>query len=182
MKINSNLNRVLSILERARKEQNNRFQPIENNRFIYSINKDGKCLCTLLTINSNILNNRILELQALSEKEKNKEEEKIVEKQYTKFDLLIANNYIKEYPIILLDEDPIKTNVKFILIKNEEKQKISGLVLKPIFFIKEKNEFTVMVEEIKIKKDEIFSEQEICSGRKMLILKNGKKFIGNTKI
>ena len=70
MKINSNLNRVLSILERARKEQNNRFQPIENNRFIYSINKDGKCLCTLLTINSNILNNRILELQALSEKDK----------------------------------------------------------------------------------------------------------------
>ena len=39
-----------------------------------------------------------------------------------------------------------------------------------------------MVEEIKIKKDEIFSEQEICSGRKMLILKNGKKFIGNTNI
>lgn len=182
MKMNTNLNRVLNILERARKEQKNRFQPIENNKFIYSVNKDGKCLCTLLTINSNILNNRILELQALSGKEKNKEEEKIVEKQYTKFDFLIANNSVKEYPIIMLDEDITETNVKYILIESEEQQQILGLLLKPIFFKKEKNELTVIVEEIKIKKDEIFSEQEICSGRKMLILKNGKKFIGNTKI
>ena len=39
-----------------------------------------------------------------------------------------------------------------------------------------------MVEEIKIKKSDIFSEQEICSGRKMILLKNGKKFIGNIEI
>lgn len=74
MKINSNLNRVLSILERARKEQNNRFQPIENNRFIYSVNNDGKCLCVLLKINTNIniLNNRIMDFQTLSEQKKRK--------------------------------------------------------------------------------------------------------------
>ena len=97
MKINSNLNRVLSILERARKEQNNRFQPIENNRFIYSVNNDGKCLCVLLKINTNIniLNNRIMDFQTLSEQKKKEEEDRIVQKQYTKFDFLIANNNIK---------------------------------------------------------------------------------------
>ena len=184
MKINSNLNRVLSILERARKEPNNRFQPIENNRFIYSVNNDGKCLCVLLKINTNIniLNNRIMDFQTLSEQKKKEEEDRIVQKQYTKFDFLIANNNIKEYPIILLDEDITETNVEFILIKREEQQEISGLLLKPIFFKKEKNELTVMVEEIKIKKSDIFSEQEICSGRKMILLKNGKKFIGNIEI
>ena len=178
MKINSNLNRVLSILERARKEQNNRFQPIENNRFIYSVNNDGKCLCVLLKINTNI----IMDFQTLSEQKKKEEEDRIVQKQYTKFDFLIANNNIKEYPIILLDEDITETNVEFILIKREEQQEISGLLLKPILFKKEKNELTVMVEEIKIKKSDIFSEQEICSGRKMILLKNGKKFIGNIEI
>ena len=43
MKINGNLNRILSMLERAREESNksNRLEPIEDNRFVYSVNVEG---------------------------------------------------------------------------------------------------------------------------------------------
>ena len=108
---------------------------------------------------------------------------RILEKKLTKFDFVVINNGVNEYPLIILfEEDLEETKVNFAFLKNENKENISGLVIKPIFFKNEEKELTVLIDDIEIKKEDIFSEQKICAGRKLLILKDGRKFIANETI
>lgn len=180
MKINSNLNRILSLLEKSRKEDLE-LKPIANNKFIYALSVDGKCLCFNAELNQSSIN-RVLETTPIEKEVKKIEEGKIIEKQVTSFDFIILNNGTYEYPVILLNEDILKIKTSYILIKKEENDFITGLIINPIFYDKNEKELIILENKIKISKKDIFSEQQICSGRKLIILKDGKKLIANSMI
>lgn len=96
MKINGNLNRILSMLERAREESNksNRLEPIEDNRFVYSVNVEGHCVCVICELNDEKMrkSNRVIGLKPIDKLDKEREENRILEKKLTKFDFLVINN------------------------------------------------------------------------------------------
>lgn len=95
---------------------------------------------------------------------------------------MVINNGVNEYPVILLEQDLEETKVNFAFFNNEDKKNISGVVIKPIFFKNKERELTLLIDEIEIKKGDIFSAQKICAGRKLLILKDGRKYIVNSVI
>ena len=66
MKINSNLNRILSLLEESRKEDLE-LKPISNNKFIYALSVDGKCLCFNVELNQSSTN-RVTETKSWRKK------------------------------------------------------------------------------------------------------------------
>lgn len=141
-------------------------------------------MCVICELNDEKMrkSNRVIGLKPINICDKEREENKIIEKKITKFDFLVVNNGINEYPVILLEEELEETKVNFVFIKNENKKNISGLVIKPIFFKKDKKELILLIDEIEIEKEDIFSEQKICSGRKLLMFKDGRKFIANSTI
>ena len=181
MKINSNLNRILSLLEKSRKGEDIELKPIENTRFIYSLSADKNCICFECRLNQSSTN-RVMETNPIENESKKIEEERIIEKQVTAFDFIVVNNGQNEYPVILLNEDMGQTKTSYTLIKKEENDIISGVQIKPIFYDKEENELIILQSSLKIAKKDIFSEQEICAGRKMIILKDGRKLIANSII
>ena len=95
---------------------------------------------------------------------------------------MVINNGVNEYPVILLEQDLEETKVNFAFFNNEDKKNISGVVIKPIFFKNKEKELTLLIDEIEVNKENIFSEQKICAGRKLIVMKDGKKFIANSRI
>lgn len=186
MKVNGNLNRILSMLEKAREESNksNRLEPIEDNRFVYSVNVEGHCVCVICELNDEKMrkSNRVIGLKPIDKLDKEREENRILEKKLTKFDFLVINNGLNQYPVILLEEDLEDTKVTYIFLKNEDKENIRGFVIKPIFFKNKEKELTLLIDEIEVNKENIFFEQKICAGRKLIVMKDGKKFIANSRI
>ena len=180
MKINSNLNRILSLLEESRKEDLE-LKPISNNKFIYALSVDGKCLCFNVEV-SQSSTNRVTETNHVNKQVKLEEENKIVEKKITSFDFIVVNNGTYEYTVILLNEDISETLTSYMLVKKQTNESLSGVLINPIFYDKNEKELVIIQDKIKINKNEVFSEQQICSGRKLIILKDGKKLIANSMI
>lgn len=180
MKINSNLNWILSLLEKSRKEDLE-LKPIANNKFIYALSVDGKCLCFNAELNQSSTN-RVTETNHVNKQVKLEEENKIVEKKITSFDFIVVNNGTYEYTVILLNEDISQTLTSYMLVKKQTNESLSGVLINPIFYDKNEKELIILENKIKISKKDIFSEQQICSGRKLIILKDGKKLIANSMI
>ena len=180
MKINSYLNRILSLLEESRKEDLE-LKPIANNKFIYALSVDGECICFSTQLNKSSTN-RVMETTPVESEKKKLEEGKIIEKQVTSFDFIVVNSSTHQYPVILLNDDIIETKTSYLLIQKEENGVISGVEIKPIFYDRTQRELIILESKIKIKKNEMFSDHEICVGRKMIILKDGKKLIANSSI
>ena len=180
MKINSNSNRILSLLEESRKEDLE-LKPISNNKFIYALSVDGKCLCFNVELNQSSTN-RVTETNHVNKQVKLEEENKIVEKKITSFDFIVVNNGTYEYTVILLNEDISETLTSYMLVKKQTNESLSGVLINPIFYDKNEKELVIIQDKIKINKNEVFSEQQICSGRKLIILKDGKKLIANSMI
>ena len=180
MKINSNLNRILSLLEESRKEDLE-LKPISNNKFIYALSVDGKCLCFNVELNQSSTN-RVTETNHVNKQVKLEEENKIVEKKITSFDFIVVNNGTYEYTVILLNEDISETLTSYMLVKKQTNESLSGVLINPIFYDKNEKELVIIQDKIKRNKNEVFSEQQICSGRKLIILKDGKKLIANSMI
>ena len=183
MKINGNLNRILSLLERAREEINssNRLKPIEDNRFIYALSVGESCICFDCRLNESDTN-RVMKKSSVDKDHKKEEEGKIIEKSITNYDFIVVNNSVYEYPVILLNDDISETKVSYMLIKKEDNKRINGVIISPIFYDKEQNELIILGNSLEIEKSEIFLEQKICVGRKLLMLKDGRKFIANSRI
>lgn len=184
MKVNGNLSRILNLLEKAREESNQSNRLEEDTRFVYSVNLEGHCVCVVCELDYEKIkkSNRVIGLKPIDKLDKEREEKKIVEKKLTKFDFLVINNGVNEYPVILLEQDLEETKVNFAFFNNEDKKNISGVVIKPIFFKNKERELTLLIDEIEIKKGDIFSAQKICAGRKLLIFKDGRKYIVNSVI
>jgi hypothetical protein len=180
MKVNGNLNRILSMLERAREESNksNRLKPIEDNRFIYALSVGESCICFDCRLNESDTN-RVMKKSSVDKDHKKEEERKIIEKSITNYDFIVVNNSKNEYPVILLNDDISETKVSYMLIKKEDNKRINGVIISPIFYDKEQNELIILGNSLEIEKSEVFLEQKICVGRKLLILKDGRKFIAN---
>lgn len=183
MKVNGNLNRILSMLERAREESNksNRLKPIEDNRFIYALSVGESCICFDCRLNESDTN-RVMKKSSVDKDHKKEEERKIIEKSITNYDFIVVNNSKNEYSVILLNDDISETKVSYMLIKKEDNKRINGVIISPIFYDKEQNELIILGNSLEIEKSEIFLEQKICVGRKLLMLKDGRKFIANVTI
>ena len=183
MKINGNLNRILSLLERAREEINssNRLEPIENKRFLCALSVGESCICFDCRLNESDTN-RVMKKSSVDKDHKKEEEGKIIEKSITNYDFIVVNNSVYEYPVILLNDDISETKVSYMLIKKEDNKRINGVIISPIFYDKEQNELIILGNSLEIEKSEIFLEQKICVGRKLLMLKDGRKFIANVTI
>lgn len=180
MKINGNLNRILNLLEKAR-EESNRLEPIEDKRFIYALSVGKKCICFDCRLNESSTN-RVMETSSINQDHKKEEEGKIVEKSITNYDFVVVNNSIQEYPVILLNDDISETKVSYMFVKKEHNKRISGVLINPIFYDEKENELIILGNSLEIEKSEIFLEQKICVGRKLLMLKDGRKFIANSRI
>ena len=180
MKVNGNLNRILSMLERAREESNksNRLKPIEDNRFIYALSVGESCICFDCRLNESDTN-RVMKKSSVDKDHKKEEERKIIEKSITNYDFIVVNNSKNEYPVILLNDDISETKVSYMLIKKEDNKRINGVIISPIFYDKEQNELIILGNSLEIEKSEVFLEKKICVGRKLLMLKDGRKFIAN---
>ena len=180
MKVNGNLNRILSMLERAREESNksNRLKPIEDNRFIYALSVGESCICFDCRLNESDTN-RVMKKSSVDKDHKKEEERKIIEKSITNYDFIVVNNSKNEYSVILLNDDISETKVSYMLIKKEDNKRINGVIISPIFYDKEQNELIILGNSLEIEKSEVFLEQKICVGRKLLMLKDGRKFIAN---
>ena len=105
-----------------------------------------------------------------------------MEKKITSFDFIVVNNGTYEYTVILLNEDISETLTSYMLVKKQTNESLSGVLINPIFYDKNEKELVIIQDKIKINKNEVFSEQQICSGRKLIILKDGKKLIANSTI
>lgn len=183
MKINGNLNRILSMLERARVESNkiNRLEPIENKRFIYALSVGESCICFDCRLNESDTN-RVMKESSVDKNHKKEEERKIVEKRITNYDFVVVNNSIQEYPVILLNDDISETKVSYMFVKKEHNKRISGVLINPIFYDEKENELIILGSSLEIEKSDIFLEQKICAGRKLIMLEDGKKYIVNEVI
>ena len=167
-------------MEKSRKEDLE-LKPIANNKFIYALSVDGKCLCFNAELNQSSTN-RVTETNHVNKQVKLEEENKIVEKKITSFDFIVVNNGTYEYTVILLNEDISQTLTSYMLVKKQTNESLSGVLINPIFYDKNEKELIILENKIKISKKDIFSEQQICSGRKLIILKDGKKLIANSMI
>lgn len=47
MKVNGNLSRILNLLEKAREESNQSNRLEEDTRFVYSVNLERHCVCSM---------------------------------------------------------------------------------------------------------------------------------------
>ena len=82
----------------------------------------------------------------------------------------------------MLNDDISETKVSYMLIKKEDDKRINGVLINPIFYDKEQNELIILGNSLEIEKSEIFLEQKICVGRKLIIMKDGRKYIVNSRI
>ena len=69
-----------------------------------------------------------------------------------------------------------------MFVKKEHNKRISGVLITPIFYDEKENELIILGSSLEIEKSDIFLEQKICAGRKLIMLEDGKKYIVNEVI
>ena len=134
---------------------------------IYSV-LDNKKVCNILEYNSSIVKN-------IKDDIRKKAEENIKEKELTTFDFMIVRTEKEEYPIINLDARDIqKTAISYLIVDEENKEKIIGKELKPILYDEEYKELLIIEEKKEISREEIISEFRIAYGRTLIVNSNRK--------
>lgn len=134
---------------------------------IYSV-LDNKKVCNILEYNGSIVKN-------IKDDIRKKAEENIKEKELTNFDFMIVRTEKEEYPIINLDARDIQqTETSYLIVVDENKEKIIGKELKVILYDEEYKELLIMEEKKEISREEIISEFRIAYGRTLIITSNRK--------
>ena len=134
---------------------------------IYSV-LDNKKVCNILEYNGSIVKN-------IKDDIRKKAEENIKEKELTNFDFMIVRTEKEEYPIINLDARDIqKTAISYLIVDEENKEKIIGKELKPILYDEEYKELLIIEEKKEISREEIISEFRIAYGRTLIVNSNIK--------
>lgn len=135
---------------------------------IYSV-LDNK-VCNILEYNGSIVKN-------IKDDIRKKAEENIKEKELTNFDFMIVRTEKEEYPIINLDARDIqKTAISYLIVDEENKEKIIGKELKPILYDEEYKELLIIEEKKEISREDIISEFRLTYARTLIITSN-KKYI-----
>lgn len=134
---------------------------------IYSV-LDNKKVCNILEYNGSIVKN-------IKDDIRKKAEENIKEKELTTFDFMIVRTEKEEYPIINLDARDIqKTAISYLIVDEENKEKIIGKELKVILYDEEYKELLIMEERKEISREDIISEFRLAYARKLIITSNRK--------
>jgi hypothetical protein len=134
---------------------------------IYSV-LDNKKVCNILEYNGSIVKN-------IKDDIRKKAEENIKEKELTNFDFMIVRTEKEEYPIINLDARDIqKTAISYLIVDEENKEKIIGKELKAILYDEEYKELLIIEEKKEISREEIISEFRIAYGRTLIVNSNRK--------
>lgn len=134
---------------------------------IYSV-LDNKKVCNILEYNGSIVKN-------IKDDIRKKAEENIKEKELTNFDFMIVRTEKEEYPIINLDARDIqKTAISYLIVDEENKEKIIGKELKPILYDEEYKELLIMEERKELSREDIISEFRIAYARTLIITSNRK--------
>ena len=134
---------------------------------IYSV-LDNKKVCNILEYNGSIVKN-------IKDDIRKKAEENIKEKELTNFDFMIVRTEKEEYPIINLDARDIqKTAISYLIVDDENKEKIIGKELKPILYDEEYKELLIIEEKKEISREDIISEFRIAYGRTLIVNSNRK--------
>lgn len=134
---------------------------------IYSV-LDNKKVCNILEYNSSIVKN-------IKDDIRKKAEENIKEKELTNFDFMIVRTEKEEYPIINLDvRDIQQTETSYLIVDEENKEKIIGKELKPILYDEEYKELLIMEERKELSREDIISEFRIAYARTLIITSNRK--------
>lgn len=134
---------------------------------IYSV-LDNKKVCNILEYNGSIVKN-------IKDDIRKKAEENIKEKELTNFDFMIVRTEKEEYPIINLDARDIQqTETSYLIVVDENKEKIIGKELKPILYDEEYKELLIMEERKELSREDIISEFRIAYARTLIITSNRK--------
>ena len=134
---------------------------------IYSV-LDNKKVCNILEYNGSIVKN-------IKDDIRKKAEENIKEKELTNFDFMIVRTEKEEYPIINLDARDIQqTETSYLIVVDENKEKIIGKELKPILYDEEYKELLIMEERKEISREDIISEFRLTYARTLIITSNRK--------
>lgn len=134
---------------------------------IYSV-LDNKKVCNILEYNGSIVKN-------IKDDIRKKAEENIKEKELTNFDFMIVRTEKEEYPIINLDARDIQqTETSYLIVVDENKEKIIGKELKVILYDEEYKELLIMEERKEISREDIISEFRIAYARTLIITSNRK--------
>lgn len=134
---------------------------------IYSV-LDNKKVCNILEYNGSIVKN-------IKDDIRKKAEENIKEKELTNFDFMIVRTEKEEYPIINLDvRDIQQTETSYLIVDEENKEKIIGKELKPILYDEEYKELLIMEERKELSREDIISEFRIAYARTLIITSNRK--------
>ncbi len=134
---------------------------------IYSV-LDNKKVCNILEYNGSIVKN-------IKDDIRKKAEENIKEKELTNFDFMIVRTEKEEYPIINLDARDIQqTETSYLIVVDENKEKIIGKELKVILYDEEYKELLIMEERKEISREDIISEFRLTYARTLIITSNRK--------
>lgn len=134
---------------------------------IYSV-LDNKKVCNILEYNGSIVKN-------IKDDIRKKAEENIKEKELTNFDFMIVRTEKEEYPIINLDARDIQqTETSYLIVVDENKEKIIGKELKVILYDEEYKELLIMEERKELSREDIISEFRIAYGRTLIVNSNRK--------
>ena len=134
---------------------------------IYSV-LDNKKVCNILEYNGSIVKN-------IKDDIRKKAEENIKEKELTNFDFMIVRTEKEEYPIINLDARDIqKTAISYLIVDEENKEKIIGKELKVVLYDEEYKELLIMEERKELSREDIISEFRIAYARTLIITSNRK--------
>lgn len=134
---------------------------------IYSV-LDNKKVCNILEYNGSIVKN-------IKDDIRKKAEENIKEKELTNFDFMIVRTEKEEYPIINLDARDIQqTETSYLIVVDENKEKIIGKELKVILYDEEYKELLIMEERKELSREDIISEFRIAYARTLIITSNRK--------
>lgn len=134
---------------------------------IYSV-LDNKKVCNILEYNGSIVKN-------IKDDIRKKAEENIKEKELTNFDFMIVRTEKEEYPIINLDARDIQqTETSYLIVVDENKEKIIGKELKVILYDEEYKELLLMEERKELSREDIISEFRIAYARTLIITSNRK--------
>ena len=129
---------------------------------IYSV-LDNKKVCNILEYNGSIVKN-------IKDDIRKKAEENIKEKELTNFDFMIVRTEKEEYPIINLDARDIQqTETSYLIVVDENKEKIIGKELKVILYDEEYKELLIMEERKELSREDIISEFRIAYARTLII-------------
>ena len=146
------------------------------NRIVFSlISNDDKCKIVIADYTKLKLG---LGLKPISSEIKNNELKKVIRKRKLNENLLLITNEEVKFPVINIDlNDLQKCNINYLIVDTEDKEKMIGRSLIPWLFDNLNDELILWQDQIKINREEVIAEINLCKNRSLVVLKNNKNYI-----